>query len=245
MKALLLLSLFASAFASIALGINQKFIVDFLNFFNINQNIVFYCNDSLNSADWKDSVKNGFKFFSFVDISSPIFNAQEFVNFSSFTYNQIGIVFDETCRRSEDVLKAFSSLNMFRAEYNWLILSNEMMNSINKIDTLHINLYAEITLAILLKENNYNLFDIYNLNSKTNGRLIVQHKGSYTSAEGLRITLTGSKFERRSNLQGAIVHAGVVATGYCAQNQTLKQFMESKMKSFKFIYFQHFVLFKR
>lgn len=210
-----------------SLEINYKLTLDFLNYFNLNIANIFYCGDSLKINDWKKVVKSEFKYFSFFDVSSPTFNLNDSWRMMQFDYRQIGVVFDVTCNETDDVFDEFSRSRYFNASYNWLMVSDNYNNSIDLLRHQNINLDAEISLAVIGVENISQLYDIYNPNSRSQGKLVVQKKGVWNNDDGINITLTGSKFDRRSNLNGVFIHAGIVAS-QIPKHQTLEQYMEGE-----------------
>ena len=226
MKALIILVALISLFSvNKSLEINQELFVSHLNHFNIKYGIIFYC-ESLNINAWNKVVQNELVYFSFYDISSTKFNLSEAWKMMGLNYRQIGITFDITCNKVLEIFSDFSRFLYFNASYNWLMFSNNYTNSLEVLKNQNINLDAEITLAVVTEGRDINLYDVYNPNSNSNGKLIVTPKGAWNENK-LRITMTGSKFDQRSNLNGIVIHAGIVASSV-EVNQTLKQYIESE-----------------
>lgn len=210
-----------------SLEINPKLLVNFAKHFNLNYGIIFYC-EPLSTDVWTKVIKNEFLYFSFYDVSSLRFNLSESEMMMRFNYRQILIAFDITCIETNKVFKEFSRSSYFTASYNWLLLSDNYESSTELLQVQNINLDAEITLVVMKDdENAADLFDVYNPSYRSNGNVVVTAKGSYNENNGLNITMSGSKFDRRSNLDAIVIHTGVVASKV-EKNRTLQQYMESK-----------------
>ena len=166
-------------------------------------------------------------FMAYIGIDT--FNLSESKNVMHFDHRSYGIIFDVTCNRTEEVFQVFSENNFFNRSYFWIMQDDNFDHAYNLLSKQNINYDAEITLSIPA-ENNINnelmLYDVYNPSFKRGGKLNVTDKGKWSFDYGLNITLTQNKIDRRSNLNGLVLHAVVVATGI-AQNETFLEFMES------------------
>lgn len=210
-----------------SLEINHELFNNFLNYFNLNYGIIFHC-ESLDNSVWSKVVENEFKYFSFYDISSSEFKLSEIRTVMRVIYHQLGILFDITCNETLEVFYELSRFHFFNASYNWLMVTGNYTTSMELLHAQNINLDAEITLAIIDDQtNNVQLYDIYNPGSTNKGKFIVNKKGSWNVNDKLVITLKGSKFDRRANLNGIFINAGVVASGV-GRNQTLQEYLGSK-----------------
>lgn len=231
MKALVLVVALISILpVRISLKLNRKAIGDFMEHFNSNCGIIFYC-EPLNIDVWSETVKNDFTYFSFFDVSSTKFNLSEAWDMMRFDSHPLAVIWDLTCNETAKIFDEFSRFKFFNASYNWLMMSDEYESSIEVLRYQNINLDAEITIAIIEDDpNSFKLHDIYNPSARTNGKIVVQPKGLWTENAGLNITLKGGKFDLRSNLNGIFIHAGIVATKV-QKNQTLAQYLEGKVIS--------------
>ena len=205
------------------LKVNPKTVGDFLNLHNLNDAVTFYC--EVSPKDWVAAMRKEIKYFAIFDISSKTFKIKDTEAAMQLTVPRLGVNLDLTCNEAGKVLKEFSLLNYFNASYVWLMMSNDHDKATDLLKAQNINWDAEITLAICGDKEPIELFDIYNPNSKTNGKLILKPKGSYKLATGFNITLTGTKYDRRSNLEGAVIHTGLIGH---QKNQTLIKYLESK-----------------
>jgi hypothetical protein len=221
------LALISSTSFSEGFFIQSKLVSDFLNQFNLNEAVVFYCNSD-NIKEWKVLIKTELKFLAFIDTSLPKFDNKFARSAMRLSHRQLGVVFDLTCDETGEVFEDFSRLNFFNVSYNWLMTSENYVESLKLLADQDINLDAEISLAIADESDEIKLYDIYNPNSRTNGKLVSEPKGTWSKAKGMKITLIGDKFERRSNLNDAVINAGVVATPGLMKDQTLKKYMESE-----------------
>lgn len=203
--------------------IHFKFAIDFLNHFNLNYGNIFFCGELPDINEWKIIMSDGGKYLSFIDLSSSKSDSWPVMRFE---YQPIGIIFDVDCNKTENIFDEFSTQSYFNASYMWLMLSDDYDQSFELLSSQNINLDAEITLAVVNDGNATKLFDIYNPSARTNGELVVNAKGFWDESAGLNITLTGSKLDQRRNLNGVVIHTGIVS--FKVENQTLEQHLEGK-----------------
>jgi len=109
--------------------------------------------------------------------------------------------------------------------------TNDYNSSMELLKMQNINLDSEVTVAVESGENNATLlYEIYNPYLRHQSKFIVQFRGSWSQQNGLNLTSTESKVQRRSNLNGIVIHAGIVATGV-ERNQTLGEYLESELSA--------------
>lgn len=210
-----------------SLDLNVRLVSDFLNEMYLSCGIVLHCENSIDVKKWSSLYQNEFKFLSFYDISQKEFNGSKLEEFMKLNYKHLGVIVDATCQDETIEIFAISSeFKYFNASYFWLMISNNYNSSVQLLRQQNINLDAEITLAIVDDNNNFALFDIYNPSFKYNAQLVITEKGTYNDADGMRITLKGSKLSMRKNLQGIVLNAGIVAVGV-KPNQTFEEYLES------------------
>lgn len=214
----------------------QKLFVNFLKKNNLNYGILFYC-ESLDANAWTEVIENEFTYFSFYDVSSVKFKLSETWNILRFNYRLIGIMLDISCEETPFVFYNFSRFHYFNASYNWLMLSDNLTDSMKLLGGQNINLDAEITLAVFsdVEKIDAKLYDIYNPSFNGNGKIIVKPKGFWNQNYGINITLKGSKFDQRSNLNGIVMNAGIVVTGV-GKNQTILEYLKSEHYQKKLFY---------
>jgi hypothetical protein len=210
-----------------SLGVKSKLVADFLEAFDLNEGAIFYC-DSQNLEQWKILAMTEFRFLSFIDVSTENLDLNITTTAMKLGYRQLGVVFDLTSSETERVFVEFSRWSFFNSSYNWLMVAAEYERSLAVLEGKSINLDAEISLAILNGSDKVQVHDIYNPNSRTNGKIVSTPKGSWSESDGMKVSLNGSKFERRSNLNGAIITAGVAATTSFMKNRTIDEYMESE-----------------
>jgi uncharacterized protein YqfB (UPF0267 family) len=216
MKWLGLLLVISSFAFNQSLAINQLLVADFLNSFNLKSGVVIYCNP-LVVSDWE-----GEKFFlAFHDASSSKFKPKDLDKILKFENRRLGVIIDLTCQTEIEL----SKLSVFNSSYNWLVLSESYDKAINILELQNINWDSEVTLAVKNKHEEVLLYDVYKPSSKS--KLIVEPNGVWSKNGRKNIKLKGSRFDRRSDLKGITIHAGVVATRI-EKNQTLVQYMESE-----------------
>lgn len=195
----------------------------FLKFNNLRSGICFFCGQF--HAKWFKAITHDFMHLSYFDVS----NKKGFDRHKIFASNQprIGITFDTTCNKTGDLFEEFSTERYFNASYLWLMLAVDFNATIQLLRSQDINLDAEITLAIAKNDNSFELFEVYNPNSKTNGKLVVNPIGQWTQENGYNVEVTRTKFERRSNLHGVTYRAVVIAH---LSNTTLIPYLEKEDK---------------
>jgi hypothetical protein len=212
-----------------SLKINPNLIIDFLNKFNVNRAAIFYC-EPANVDELQKLSSSVLKFLSFLDISSESFALNDSKAALKLDHRQIGIIFDLTCNETEQIFEEFSRWSFFNASYNWLMVAEDFEESLRILEGQNINLDAEISLAIYDQSEEVKIYDIYNPNSRTNGKIISTPKGTWNESKGMEISLTASKFERRKNLNGVIINAGIAATSIFMGNRSLVEYLESELK---------------
>lgn len=198
---------------------------DLLDKFHLNFGIVFYC-DPLDTDVWVEVVRRDLKYLSFYQVSSPVFNLNNSWNLMRYENRQLGIHFDTTCSETRKIFDEFSRFNFFNASYIWLLLTDDSESLFEVLSFQNINVDAEITVAVKTNQNTAQLFDVYNPSSRSNGEVVIQPKGTWDDANGLNITLNGSKFDKRSDLKGIYIQSGIVATAV-PKHQTLQEYMDS------------------
>lgn len=219
------------------LDFDIKIVSSFLKFNNLRSGICFYCRKL--SENWFKIIKNEFVHMSYFDVS----NNQSFKSHKLFKVNQpsVGVIFDTTSNETRNMFEIFSTSRYFNSSYSWLMFADDFNASTQLLSSQDINLDAEITLAVALKEDLFDLFEVYNSNSRTNGQLVINSIGQWTKENGYNITKSGTKFERRSNLNGAVYRAVVIAH---LNNTTLIPYLEKEDKLFDVPHRFNYNLFK-
>ena len=211
-------------------NLSSKLISDFLNAFNLNQGVIFYC-ESSNVDELKLLAKNEWKFLSFLNISDSELSHKVFKSSLKLDYRQIGVVFALACFETNKFLENFSRWNYFNSSYNWLMISKNYEESLEALTGKNVRLDSEIHLAVIDEIGEAKIFDVYNPNPRTNGKIISNLIGNWSLSNGLKFSSKGTKFENRLNLHGAVINAGVVATSSFMKNRTLVEYMESKLRT--------------
>lgn len=210
---------------SLTLNIKENLVLDFLDHLNLKYGIVFFCGGF--SANMRNLLRNGTKYMAAFDLSSDDFQQDNLKLIMKIDHRIIGVIFDLTCNETENVFNDISREEYFNASYNWLMIADDYEESVELLKQQNINLDAEITLVVPDSSTNIlMLFDIYNPCHKNGGILNVTENGYWDENDGFKVTLTQHKIYRRSNLNGIIFEAGVVATEV-PKHQTLLEYMES------------------
>lgn len=206
-----------------SLELNPEFILNFLNFNNLRSGICYYCRPL--PENWFEIFKTEFINLSYLKIPS----AKKIEDNKTFAFNQpkVGVIFDTTCNETSDLFEQFSSLKVFNGSFSWLMFAESFEATLKMLSSQYINLDADITLAVAISDRSFELFDVYNPNSRTNGQLVVNPIGQWTQENGYNVTKIGTKFERRSNLNGAVYRAVVIAH---PTNTTLIPYLEKNDK---------------
>ncbi|XP_070502114.1 ionotropic receptor 75a-like [Chironomus tepperi] len=206
-----------------SLEFNYAFVIDFMNEMKLSCGVAFYCEKSFDIKKWNEF--NEFKFMSYYDMSVKSVNESIVDEIMRINYRNLGVILDANCDQVSTLFEISSSRNYFNSSYNWLMLSADYNETTELLSHQNINFDAEITLAIL-DDKNITLLDIYNPSFKYNAGLVISHKGTYNVSGGLTIELKGVKLNRRSNLHGITLNAGVVAIGL-HHDQTLEEYLMS------------------
>lgn len=240
MKFLVLVLFLSGVFVSSkTLEVEPETVLDFLKFNNLQTGICFYCTQL--PRNWFESIKQDLVYLSYHKTSSAKLRRFDRNKIFSFNQPRVGVIFDSTCNETADLLKKFSSAKLFNASYSWLMFAESYEISTNMLRSQNINLDSEITLAIAGTKHSFDLYDVYNPNSRTNGKLIVNPIGQWTQGNGYNVTLKGTKFQRRFNLNGATFHAAIIAH---LGNESLIPYIEREDKLFDVPHRYHYKLFK-
>lgn len=240
MKFLLFALFLGGTFAfSKTFELKAKIVLDFLKFNNLNSGICFYCGQL--SRDWFKTIENDFVYLSYQKLKPE--KLRKFEEYKIFVFNQpkVGVIFDTTCNKTGDLFEKFSALKFFNASYSWLMFADNFEISTKMLRSQNINLDAEITLAVNKNETSLDLFEVYNPNPRTNGKLVVDPIGQWTPKSGYNVTLKETKYQRRSNLNGVVFRAAIIAH---PTNESLVQYMEREDKVFDVIHRYQYGLFK-
>jgi hypothetical protein len=222
MKFKIYFCLFALFFKnSKCLAVNETLVISFLDKFNSYQGIIFHCDDSHNFRHFYGMQR---QYFTICHLSRVDMNIEDIMRVN---YHKIGAIVDTTCEETAAFFDACSSLSLFNASFNWLMLSADFNASTQLLNHQNINLDAEITLAVTDNdESNFVLYDVYNPSFKYGGENVFTEKGRFDFDRGLYFTLKGTKLEQRRDLRGITVNVAVVAEEVLA-NQTLLEYLES------------------
>lgn len=239
MKLLVIFSVLVVASKISGLHFFPEIALKFLELHKLNNGILFYCEKSYEK--WPEMAKSEFKYLTFNEISSFKVKSNDASVLMRLHSPRIAVIFDTSCNGTEELFKTFSNTGSFNGSYFWLMLADDYETAIELLSLQDINLDAEITLAIDRNNETFEIFDVYNPNSRSNNQLIVQSKGFWKQDNGFNLQSNSSKFEKRSNLNGAVFRAAVIAH---PKNQTLVSFLktEDKLEDLQSRY--HFNLFE-
>nr|XP_031838889.1 ionotropic receptor 75a-like [Nomia melanderi] len=128
---------------------------------------------------------------------------------------------------------------MYDEMHKWLILGSNLSHSLQILQDNAFSISTDIVIAVQSGKD-YILYDVYNPCKDRGGSMNVTFFGTWNSEKGLRINLTQSKLERRSNLHGMRLKVGIVIN-YTPENQSLHEMMmeysmQTKYGRSKFLY---------
>ncbi|XP_058798949.1 ionotropic receptor 75a-like [Phymastichus coffea] len=133
------------------------------------------------------------------------------------THYKVGIFLDTRSCNTSHILLIFSeaSANLMYGElHNWLILGYNLSHVIDIVDDRVFGFSTDFVIAISPNDEEYELFDTYNLGWEYGRSLNITFLGSWTKENGLEIALTQTRFLRRSNSRGLILRAAFFKTVY-------------------------------
>lgn len=183
---------------------------------NVKSGIVFHCN-AVPVSFWMQTSR---RFF----MSHHSTEKLDRKNSWKFKNRQLGVVLDATCENSAESLDEISEHLKFNISSKWLIVSDEMEKAEELLKSRSINIDSEVTLAVVGKEENFLLFDVFAVNFN----FFAVSKGSWTRQKNsMEVFKNQTKFDQRCDLKGISINAGVVAT-QVRPHQTLMQYMEGE-----------------
>ena len=102
---------------------------------------------------------------------------------------------------------------MYGEMHKWLILGSNLSHSLHILNDDAFSISTDVVVAVPSADD-YILYDVYNPCKDRGGSTNVTLYATWNSEKGLDVTLTQSKFERRSNLHGMKLKVGVVVSRY-------------------------------
>ncbi|XP_076664876.1 ionotropic receptor 75a-like [Andrena cerasifolii] len=128
-------------------------------------------------------------------------------------YHQLGVFLDSRCnsKRYAKILVDATRYSMYGEMHKWLILGSNLSHSLQILNDEAFSISTDVVVAVP-SANDYILYDVYNPCKDRGGSTNVTLYAIWNTEKGLVVTLTQSKFERRSNLHGMKLKVGVVLT---------------------------------
>ncbi|KAG7299990.1 hypothetical protein JYU34_017026 [Plutella xylostella] len=129
----------------------------------------------------------------------------------------VGVLLEESCGRSEDVLRMASESMLFDSTHSWLVFLTENgdgKNSTvsNAFENLHLSVDADV-IAVTKNENHYELTDVFNFGKIQGNPLEIRAYGAWSSATGLEVALEGFKYYSRWDFHNLTLRAVSVVLG--------------------------------
>lgn len=155
------------------------------------------------------------KYFSSYNLCTSFYTINEspidLVTVFQDNFENIGVTIDVDCKKSFEFLNYLSDNIDYPHKFifKWTFMGKSLNESLNNISMLNINVDAEITFAEL-KNDSYDLYEIYNTGKKHNGHLVVDYSGYWNSDATFKLNEKPYKYVRRSNLTGIVLKCMVV-----------------------------------
>nr|XP_033320763.1 ionotropic receptor 75a-like [Megalopta genalis] len=147
-------------------------------------------------------------------------------------YHRLGVFLDTRCdsKRYTKIILDATKYSMYDEMHKWLIFGSNLTHSLGILNDNAFSVFTDIVIVIPSAKN-YVLYDVYNPCKDRGGAMNVTNFGTWNRKKGLNVTLTQSKFHRRSNLHGMRLKVGIVIN-YKPENQSLHEMMmEYSMKA--------------
>ncbi|XP_078050358.1 ionotropic receptor 75a [Augochlora pura] len=147
-------------------------------------------------------------------------------------YHRLGVFLDTRCdsKRYTKIFLDATKYSMYDEMHRWLIFGSNLTHSLDILNDKAFSIFTDIVIVIPSMKG-YVLYDVYNPCKDRGGSMNVTNFGTWNKKKGLNVTLTQSKFHRRSNLHGMRLKVGVVIN-YVPENQSLHEMMmEYSMKA--------------
>ncbi|XP_076295305.1 ionotropic receptor 75a-like [Lasioglossum baleicum] len=147
-------------------------------------------------------------------------------------YHQLGVFLDSRCnsKRYNKILLDATKYSMYGEMHKWLIFGTNLTHSLEMLNDNTFSILTDIVIVVPTTKD-YVLYDVYNPCKERGGSMNVTNFGTWNSKKGLDVTLTQSKFDRRSNLHGMTLRVGIVMN-FKPENQSLHEMMlEYSMKA--------------
>ncbi|XP_072943002.1 ionotropic receptor 75a-like [Epargyreus clarus] len=180
---------------------------DIFKFKNINDAVVFQCNDNKYSMFLQKAFQSQDIRLQTVDIGPNTTYEMPQTNL------KIGMVINTSCNSWETI---FFEANKIKNRFSWILQTEELSLVVNSLSQYPIEINSDIT--IMSKNGNtYLLHEIFNMGLK-GGRLVVRNIGHWDSSLHIKV-------QRRSDLSGVVLDYVVVVTENL-ENETFQHFVE-------------------
>ncbi|KAJ8664944.1 hypothetical protein QAD02_006606 [Eretmocerus hayati] len=146
-------------------------------------------------------------------------------------YHRIGIFLDTRCYDAATVSTALTEASDHRF-YNelhyWLIIGSDLDYVLQVVDDQAFGTSTDFTIAVVSQNTmSMELYDVYNPFKGANGSLHVSSYGHWTRTDGLKISLSGTKLSRRSNLEGLVLRTGFFKSKYRPKEVPIEVYLSS------------------
>ncbi|XP_046753140.1 uncharacterized protein LOC124416256 [Diprion similis] len=184
-------------------------IEDFFQQKYVHQVTVFACWNNFEAAAFnRDLMNSGIK-TGFVYVPNRNLNMRQIL---TVNYYKLGVVLDLDCPGSHLVLDQFTEQNIpFNESYSWLLVTNETMPR-TLLSTLPLTIETELVVALLVADDTFELYDVYNPSYRHGGDLNVTYMGKWNIQQGLTVNLTQYKYQRRGDLRGLSLNVSIAIT---------------------------------
>ncbi|XP_043262983.1 ionotropic receptor 75a-like [Colletes gigas] len=207
---------------------------DYFKFKKVKRIVGFSCGDVEDDVKLARTFNDMYiTYISMVDFvfESPV----DLKKLLSAEYHQLGIFLDCRCnnRRYNKIFVEATKHSMYDEMHKWLILGSNLSHSLNILHDESFTVSTDIVIVVP-SERDYVLYDVYNPCKDRGGPTNVTVFGTWDAENGLNITLTQSKFQRRSNLHGMKLKVGILQINYTPENTSLHDVMMQYTKRGKY-----------
>lgn len=135
-----------------------------------------------------------------LDISKGIIDIDYHRFFGRYSRTPL-VVLNLECNQTKAFMAEMSKRIFFHHERKWFMLSESLDEAFDILNKENVNFDAEIMLAIPVRQDLYDIYEVYNPSFKRGGRLNISFMGNWSLKFGWNV-VKQTKNERRNDLNG-------------------------------------------
>ncbi|XP_012138588.2 ionotropic receptor 75a-like [Megachile rotundata] len=211
---------------------NENHVIrDYFAFRKVERIVGFSCDDMENDFNLAKTLNE--KYTTYISmLNSTVESRLDVKQILRAEYHRLGVFLDSRCdsERYAKVIADAGKYFMYDEMHKWLIIGLNLNQTLQILNDDTFSVSTDVVIAIPSLDN-YLLYDVYNPCKDRGGSMNVTYFGSWSEKKGLNITLTQTKFQRRSNLHGMKLRVGLVVNIQVENRSLHEAMLEYSMKT--------------